>query len=190
VETLHQCALAHPEIALITEETSATIQEFSGGDVTLWVGEPPQGIPGFAVSLGADEIIVIAGSEVALRNLSTAQLQDLYSKPSSVYKILSYHEGNELRSIFDKIILGEAALSSYVLITPDPSAMLEAIKADPMAIGYIPKSWLTSEVQKISLERELQTFFRQPILAVTASEPEGSLKNYLVCLQQRNDLEY
>lgn len=186
VETLHQCAVEHPEIALITEETSGTILEFSGGDVTLWFGEPSRGIPGYAASLGADEIIVIAGSEVALRNLSTAQLQDWYSNPSSGYQIWSYDEGNELRSIFDKAVLGEAALSSYVLIAPDPGAMLEAIIADPMAIGYIPKSWLTSGVQKIPIERELRTVFGQPILALTVSEPEGSLKNYLACLQQSN----
>ena len=124
---------------------------------------------------------------VALRNLNTEQLRELYSEPSSIYQIWAYSEGNELRAIFDGAVLGNAALSSYVFLAPDPAAMLEAVAADPMAIGYLPKSWLTQNVQTISVASELQDAFEHPVLALTNAKPEGNLRNYLVCLQQNGN---
>jgi DNA-binding transcriptional LysR family regulator len=184
VDVLHRCASEHPEIALITEETSSTAVDFLSGDLILWFGEPSQGIPNYATSLGEDEIVIIAGSEVALRNLNAEQLGELYSEPSSVYQIWAYNEGNELRTIFDHAVLENSAISSYVLLAPDPAAMVEAVTADPMAIGYIPETWLTGDVQRISIEREIKNAFEQPILALTNAEPAGNLENSLVCLQQ------
>lgn len=183
-EVLHQCALEHPEIALITHEMSATNLDFGAGDLTLWFGEPPQEVPGYAASLGTDDIVIIAGSEVALRNLDAKQLRDIYLESGSVYQIWTYNNGNELRAIFDRAILGEVAVSAYAMLAPSPSAMLEVIAAEPMAIGYVPASWVTGDVQRISIERELQTAFEHPILALTNTEPEGNLERYLICLQQ------
>lgn len=187
VAILHQCALELPEIALITQETSAADLEFTAADLALWFGEPHQGIPGYAASLGMDEIIIIAGSEVALQNLNTEQLRELYSEPGSVYHSWTYNEGNELRTIFDGAVLGEETVSSYALLAPNPGAMLEAIAADPMAIGYIPLSWNSGDVQRISIERELQKAFEHPILAITDSAPEGNFQRYLICLQQNGN---
>jgi DNA-binding transcriptional LysR family regulator len=186
-KVLYQCALEHPEIALITKETSSMNLEFSSADLTLWFGEPPQGIHDFAVSLGEDEIIIIAGSEVVLRNLNVGQLREIYTEPTSIYHVWTYSEENTLRAAFDSIILGEISPSSDLLSAPDPEAMRDAVATDPVAIGYIPESWLTEDYQKITLERELQLMLKSPILAATAEVPEGNVKNYLVCLQQNNN---
>ena len=183
VEILHQCALENPKIALITEETSAADLEFTSADLTLWFGEPPHGIPDYAASLGMDEIIIIAGSEVALRNINADQLQVLFTEPDPAYQVWTYSEGNELRAIFDNAVLGDASLSSYTLLAPNPAAMIEAIAADPMAIGYVPNSWLSGNVQIISIERDLQAAFEHPVLALANAEPEENLRSYLVCLQ-------
>jgi len=185
VEALQQCALEHPEIALIVEETSASTLDFSSGDLTLWFGEPSQGFPGYAAALGQDEIVIIAGTDVALRNLTREELAELYSQPAPMYQAWTYGEGNELRSIFDSMVLGKTTTSGYLQLAPDPTAMMEAVTTDPMAIGYIPRAWLrTGEVQLVTIEPELQRNFQQPILAFARIEPEGNLKSYLVCLQQ------
>ncbi len=183
VEILHQCALENPGIALITQETSAADLEFTSADLTLWFGEPPQGIHGYAAALGMDEIIIIAGSEAALRNINAEQLQVLFTEPDSAYQVWTYSEGNELRAIFDNAVLGNASLSSYTLLAPNPGAMIEAIAADSMAIGYVPRSWLSGDVNVISIERDLQAAFEHPILALANAEPDGNLRSYLVCLQ-------
>lgn len=183
VEILHQCARENPEIGLITQETSAADLEFSTADLTLWFGEPPQGIPGYAARLGTDKIVIIAGADVAQRDLSSDQLQGLYTESESAYQVWSYPEGNELRNIFDHTVLGAITLSPAARLAPNPSAMMEAVAADPLAIGYVPKSWVSEAVQIISIERGLQAAFEHPILSLPNTEPTGNLRTYLVCLQ-------
>lgn len=180
---LHQCANAHPEIALITLETSVTDPDFMGGDLSLWFGEPLQGIPGYAAALETDELVVISGSSMGLQNLNADQLWALYAEANPLYQVWTYAEGNELRAIFEAAILRGADPSPITLIAPNPGAMLEAIAADPLAIGYVPASWLTGDVHTIGLPTEIRAAFEQPILALTDSEPQGELKAYLVCLQ-------
>lgn len=186
VERLHQCALQHPEIALITHETSITALEDIGADVILWFGEPPQGTSSYAFSLGADEIAIIVGSNVALQDISTKQLQDLYADSNSAYQRWTYSQGHELRELFNQVVFGESSTSSDAKLAPDPAAMIEAIAADPMAVGYIPGSWLGKDIQTISIDSDLHTVFAQPLLALTLTEPTGNLRTYLVCLQSSN----
>jgi hypothetical protein len=79
--------------------------------------------------------------------------------------------------------MGENATNANALLAPNPAAMFEAIAADPLAVGYIPASWLDKDIQIITIEVELQDAFTQPILALSVREPEGSLRTYLACLQ-------
>ncbi len=181
---LHQCALDQPEIALITEETSSPDLEFVDGVLVLSFGVPAQGISGYAAQIGTDEIVIIAGSEVALRNLNANQLRELYMEPKTQNQIWTYTQGNELRAIFDHTIFGDATSSSNAMLAPDPEAMMEAVEADPMAIGYLPGSWLSGKIQKISIDQDLQRAFEHPILALTETEPIGNLEQFLFCLQR------
>lgn len=183
IEVLNQCAIDHPEVALITQETSLSDPAFQEADVALWFGKTTQEFSGYAVSLGADEMVVIAGEDINFQNLTQAQLRQLYTDPDSIFHIWTYAEQNELRKIFDQTILKEATLSSEIFLSPNPAAMLEAIQTDSQAIGYIPKSWLTSDVNQISLERDLQAAFGQPIFALTKTEPQGRLRSFLICVQ-------
>jgi hypothetical protein len=183
VEVLNQCASENPEIALITLETSVSDPEFMRGDLALWFGEPLQGITGYAAALGEDEIIIIAGSSVGLKRLDAAQIKALYTENDPLYHTWTYGDGNELRAIFDAAMPGGFPPSAYAQVAPHPAAMLEAIKSDSLAIGYVPASWLTGQVDTIHSDEELQAVWKYPILALADGEPQGGLKNYLVCLQ-------
>jgi len=183
VEILNQCALEHPEIALITIETSNTDPKFMMADVTLQFGEPPRGIPGYAATLGQDELVIIAGPSVGLKDISTEQLKTFYTESDTLYQAWSYPEGNELRNIFDAVVLGDSPTSPFTLLAPNPEAMLEAITTNSLAIGYVPQSWLTAEVSKLSTEDDLHTALQLPILALTDAEPQEGIQPFLVCLQ-------
>ncbi len=183
VERLHQCALEHPEIGIITLETSITELDDSGADLTLWFGEPPQGVLAYAFSIGMDEIVIISGTKVGLSSITIEQLRDLYTSTNSTYQVWTYGEQNQLRTIFENALLGEASTSSDALLAPNPAAMIKAIEMEPTAIGYLPQSWLTGDHQKLSLNRDMQTALTHPILALTHTEPEGNLRSYLACLQ-------
>ena len=173
VKRLHQCAL----------ENSITELDVSGADITLWFGEPSQEVLDYAFSIGMDEIVIIAGTKVGLGNITTEQLRDLYTSTNSTYQVWTYGENNDLRNIFENAILGGTSISSDAMLAPNPAAMIEAITMEPMAIGYLPQSWLSGDHQTLSIERDLQTALTHPVLALTHTEPEGNLHTYLACLQ-------
>ena len=183
IERLHQCALEHPEIALITHTTTIIGLEETSADLILWMGEPPQGPYKNAFTLGEDSIVIIAGDNVRLQDLSIDQLRDLYIHPGSTYQIWTYPPGHELRNLFDNVVMRENATNANVLLAPNPAAMLEAIAANPLAVGYVPGSWLEKAIQTITVEEELQDAFTQPVLALSLREPTGNLRTYLACLQ-------
>jgi len=130
--------------------------------------------------------VVIAGSKVALQNVSTEQLWKLYTGSNSTYQVWTYSKGNELRDLFEKAVLGETPTFSDVLLVPNPAAMIQAIAADPLAIGYLPQSWLTGELHRITVEADLDTALTHPILALTHKEPADILQQYFVCLQNES----
>lgn len=183
VERLHQCALQHPEIALITHQTTIIGLEETGADLVLWMGEPPQGPYKNAFKLGEDSIMIIAGTNVTLQNLSADQLRDLYIDPGSTYQIWTYPSGHELRNLFDKVIMEESTTNANALLAPNPAAMIEAIAADSLAVGFIPASWLEADIQTLTVNEALQTALSQPLLALSLREPAGNLRTYLSCLQ-------
>jgi hypothetical protein len=184
VQKLHQCALALPEIGLIVEETSNIALESIQADLKLQFGEPPKVSPDYLYSLGEDQIVIIAGKDVNLPVLNQEELSELFSRSDSNYSIWTYGPGNELRAVFDQAILGEVPTSPTARLVSDPEAMLEAVAADPNAVGYVPDSWLMGEVQRIAIQDNLQQAFSQPVLAISAVEPAGNLLAYLVCLQR------
>jgi len=183
VERLHQCALDHPEISLITQESSITGLQSNGADLTLWFGEPSQGISGQSFILSIDEIVMVAGKQVPLREMNIERLLDLYANSDPPNQLWTYPEENELRIIFDNDVIGDELITPDALLAPNPAAMIEAVTSDPTAIGYLPKSWLVDDIQAKSLNSDSQMDFAYPILALSQTEPQGNLRSYLVCLQ-------
>ena len=183
VERLHQCALQHPEIALITHQTTIIGLEETNADLVLWLGEPELEAYKNAFILGEDSIEIIAGANVTLPDLSTDQLRNLYINPNATHQVWTYPSGHELRNLFDKVVMGGSATNANALLAPNPAAMLEAIAADSLAVGYVPASWLEENIQTIAVKAELQDAFSQPLLALSLRQPIGNLRTYLACLQ-------
>ena len=181
---LHKCATANPEIALILDERPETSLELGAADVTLRLGASPEGTPGSAALLGWEDILIIAHPDTEFDNVDIAKLHEMYTASPPLYQIWTYSKGSELRPIFDTAVLGNADTSPYAFLAPDPAAMLDAVTNDKHAIGYLPKSWLNDAVRTVNVDADLQNAFRQPILALTDTEPEGVMRAFLVCVQE------
>jgi hypothetical protein len=119
-----------------------------------------------------------------MNDLTQDGLYEIYNGLNSSYQVWTYGEGNELRMIFDPIVLGGSRITPYAVLAPNPAAMIEAIQSDPSAIGYIPQSWLPVDMNIIQIERELQNGLSYPILALTQGEPDDQAALLIECLQQ------
>ena len=207
---LHECALAHPELALILWERPSTSPDFRQADLSIRLGAPPAE-DGYLALLGETEIKVIVHPSSAFADLvraglfgNTANYGQKTDPPLTLQEIKTIFQkgytasgqplqvwilqGDDVRRYFDAVILdGTDFLSAEVApqarIAPDPAAMLVAVASDPAAIGYLPATWLDDEVRPLVLDSALSLKLRLPILALAKVEPQGVSRTLLGCLQ-------
>ncbi len=182
-ELLHQCTVDHPEVALTVEERPATALELGAAEAVLKLGPPPEGLEGQVTLLGWEQIVIISDPNIAPSQLELPDLQQVYTSLAPAYQAWSYPENDELRVIFDEVVLTGKEISPHTKIAPNPRAMLASVEGDSNAVGYIPQSWLAEEnIQLIPIIKETGAALRQPILAITMGQPEGVTRTFLACL--------
>jgi len=180
---LHQCAVEHPEIALTIREQPFAELDSLAADVILKLGTPPEDVVSYATLLGWEQIVIVANPNIPVSQLELPDLRIIYSSLEPSYQPWSYPERDELRVIFDEVMLDNKDISPHTRIAPSPRAMLNIILGNSEAVGYIPISWLDEEEIKIvPVSDDAASALRQPILALTYDEPEGALRTYLACL--------
>lgn len=185
-QPIQTCAMLQPDTALLVDTTPAQALDLSLVDLAFRLGEPSQTVE-FSAPLAWEDLVVILHPENSIRSLGQEELLALFegrvlnwdqiggtSMEAQVWAAL---EGSEPRQLFDRYVLSNRNLSPDAKLAPSPEAMLQAVAADPAAIGYLPRAAATSEVRTIDLG------VSQPILALAAEEPKGTALTLLVCLQ-------
>jgi hypothetical protein len=118
-------------------------------------------------------------------------------------QIWAYPPEDDVRQVFDQAILNNEKSTEQIYLAPDATAMLEAIARTPGSIGYILSSYLyraasqnssaqdaggtptiVSNVKQLRIANSLEGL-RQPVLAVAPNEPQGDLRQLLLCLQNK-----
>jgi hypothetical protein len=181
-DTLHLCATANPKIALRVEELPVSALEIGAADAILKLGTNPEELinNAHATLLGWEYITIISSPDISPSQLELPDLKILYSTVEPTYQAWIYPQGSELSTIFRQQILADEATSPHLLIAPDPQAMLEAISTQPNSVGFLPQSWLAEGVALNNIQGD----YRQPILALTKSEPVGLTVEFLKCLEE------
>jgi hypothetical protein len=198
-DKLSVCASNNPLIALYFNPSTPSEGGSLPNDIVLELGQPAQGNNSTYLSqVGRDKIDVIVNRENPVLQLSTGELRSIFSGQQTTWNNASAQpiqvwvlpEGDPVREIFDQATLQTLPLSFDAMLAPDPTAMLEAISQDVNSIGYLPASFLYSTgsvdpgvVQIVELDQSLESAFDQPVVALTAGEPQGLLRSLLICLE-------
>lgn len=182
-EDLNHCAMEIPEIALIVTEAPASGLDFGAAEVYLRLGAAPEAPPYTATLLGYESIVVIAHPDVSPSYLEIIDVNIHYTHLDAEYITWMYPLGDEMRAIFDAVVLQGAEPSPHTQMAPNPAAMLEAIAATPGSVGYISEHWLQPGVQSADPGPNYADALRVPILALTAADPQGATRQFLACLQ-------
>lgn len=188
---LTTCANEYPEIALIIDTRSGNF-DFEDNDLTIWWGDKPPEV-NEAFPLAQDELVVIANRENPVQELSANELTNLFNGRIEQWpeindyqgsvSVWTYTEGSQLGKTFRSAILGDGGYSLLSFLAPTPREMVIAVIDDPGAIGFIPRSWLTSEVIEIKLDSETNQALIKPLLALTKVKPRGAALILIDCLQ-------
>jgi hypothetical protein len=188
------CITGQGVTGLVMSEVPARSQQVSRRELALrwWSETPPDG---YAAEIGEEELAFIVSNQNPRSEIRLDELKSIYrgtlknwpgSDSTGPVKPWSYPQGDDASVVFNSIVLqGEPMRANQISLIPDPPAMLAAISADPQALGYIPRRWLDGQVKEIHVSGLKEADLRRPILSVSAAEPQGFEKDWLLCLQEK-----
>ncbi len=187
-EPMAECAREQPGLALYREELPAP-PELSRGEIWLNWGIAPENRHTFSLGTAVLQVIVPHPGRTP-GSLSSEALRGLFDG-----SVQTWENGDEARvwvyALDDPLwrtfaaALALAQPPSNAQIAPDPQAMLDAVAADPQAIGLLPGFWHDGRVTFVTLNEKLAEKLSQPITASLSEPPTGEIAAWLACLQGR-----
>jgi hypothetical protein len=197
-DRLSDCAADHPQVALYFLPSSQPTSDINSNQIILELNPSEQAIKSASLyQVGIEQIVVIVNQANPLLELSNDELRSIFSGQQSTWpedsgepvQVWVLPQGDQVRSIFNSVVMQTMPLTTDAMLAPDPTAMLEAVSENVNAIGYLPASFLNSsgsvdpgKVSIVQLDNSFEASLSQPVVAITAGEPEGLLRSLLVCL--------
>lgn len=194
-DQLYDCAVPITGLGLLVEERPAAALDMAQADVVLRFGPASSASPlaeRFAAVLAQDELVLVVNPSNQTAGVTPEQAAGLFSGavtnwqdlggPDLQPEVWVYPTGDDLRQVFEAALLGGGAPTPRSFIAPDPAAVVEAVQENPGAVSYLLKSQVTDAVRILPL-KDNPSALSEPVLAYTGSEPQGSLRKLLVCLQ-------
>lgn len=202
-EDFHACA-NQVGIGMVVLETITADLDPTESDITLRRGEPNP-LEGYAAVIGDETLTAVVHPDNPIEQLSLDEIKRLYTgtidnwievSPSRASAELPevevqawvYPPGEDVQQVLVGMIIEETgvegeAYRSPAYLAPDPQAVREAVSQNLGAIGFLPQSWIDSSVKTVEIEGLDPDQMRQPILAISSSEPVGAARNWLLCVQ-------
>jgi phosphate transport system substrate-binding protein len=106
------------------------------------------------IALDGLAIVVHPSNEVT--SLTLLQLRDLFRGQTLTWRdvggsdedvqVVSREEGSGARVLFEERVMGDAAVSLTAIVMPTHADVVEYVAANPQAIGYVSRGYVTEEV--------------------------------------------
>lgn len=204
-EDFHACA-NQEEIGLVVLETTTADLDLSSADITLRRGEPNP-LEGYTAVIGYEELAAVIHPDNAVEQLTLNEVIGLYEGmidnwaevsaasagvelPEDEVQPWVYPPGEDVQQVLAGNFVEETGIEgeayrSPAHLAPDPQAARDAVSQNLGAIAFLPRSWIDSSVKAVEIEGLDHAQMRQPILAISSSEPAGAARSWLLCLQSR-----
>jgi phosphate transport system substrate-binding protein len=170
------------------------------GQIAFGLGTPPERL--WAAQLGWEGILVIVHAGNPLRSITLAQLRDVFSGKTTDWsqlgfsagsiRLIAREKGSPVRMAFDQAVLDGGMLSSESLIAPASWAVVQAIRGDPLAIGYLPCSDSAVGLGPLEINgvspsggsvQRGDYVLRIPVVALARERPAGPWASFLTWAQ-------
>ncbi len=185
------------ELAWMGEPFNACAQQVHTGillvntgqpsDVQIIWGSPPEN--SFAAQVGSETFTIVVHPQNPLTSIDYSQFQAIFSGESSHWDadlLMARPPAGESIEVIclasqSSMDLFSQSLKPNALSLSDPAALRSAVASRPNAIGFLPSAWVDSSVKILTLV-DFPTEITRPILAITSTEPQAELRDWLVCL--------
>jgi hypothetical protein len=196
------CVAEQPHASIVVFEKPAQSLHAVDADFAFRWGAPSE-LQSFAAVVGWDKLTFIVHPDNPIETLSQSDVIDLYAgtirswnrfNPADAavtgrVRLWTYPEGNDVLVVFSGLMNDSEQGDAVLYLAPDPQAMLQAVSEDPLAIGFIPRRWLDGSVRAVDMVDVDEALPRQPILAISQAEPQGDRRAWLLCVQERLNIE-
>lgn len=150
----------------------------------------------FKTLIGHDAIAVIVNSTNPIADLSSGQIEGIFSGriknwsevggPQLPIKTYIVGEASATRSVFRDKIMGRADYAGATVVEPD-FAMISKVAGDPRAVGHLSLSFLAFKpgLKPVRVDGEDATVantaypIRRPLHLVTHGTPQGKVKAFI-----------
>jgi len=196
---ISQCAETIEGIGIYTQILTQAELDINQTDLVLKLGQRDESDPYLAV-MGFEEIVVIGGSEVPIDTLSIESLQGIFRgavtnwgdlpevssqgiEINQPIQTFSFPEDYILAELFSISYLNAEPIQSTPTLYSTAEGLTKKLQENPYGIAYLLKTHTTNDHKIITIKDIETASAQQFVLAVTKNEPQGSLKQLLLCLQ-------
>jgi len=147
-------------------------------DIFLRLGQPADlATPAFQID--TEDILVVVNKQSPLGNLTLAQVRIIFAgQGDPSVQVWAYASDADTQGLFETAVMDGRSVASFARLAVSARQMSEALSADANAVGILPRRWMTDQL------RELFVAASVPVLALTPSEPAGSVRDLIACLQK------
>lgn len=194
-----QCAQSMDNIGIYTEILTQEGLDIDQTDLVLKLGQRDEGDLYIAV-MGYEELIIVGGSEIPIDTMSIESLQGIFSgsitnwedlpevsdlgiEINQPIQTLTYPEGHIIQHLFSLSYLQSEPVQADPIIFSTTESLSEKLQENPFGIAFLLNSHAANDHRMIAIIGMDKQAAQQYVLAVTKNEPQGGLKQLLLCLQ-------
>jgi hypothetical protein len=147
-------------------------------DIVIRVGEPDK-LNGSAFQIDSEDLLVVTQRESPIQNLSADKARALFAgQGQAEVQVWVFSSGEDLQQVFAREVMHGFPVTSLARLAVDPQQMSNTLNNEKKAIGLLGRHWKTGTAREVFSLPDL------PVLAITAAEPQGAVKEILACLQK------
>lgn len=141
------------------------------------MGEP-QLLDSPAFQIDTEEILIVTHRQSPMQKLTLEEARALFAgQGDPSVQVWVYASGEDVQEVFDQVVMAGRKVNASARIAVNPQHMSDTLVSEANAVGILPRHWKAGD------EREVFSVASMPVLAITNSEPQGLIKDLLVCLQ-------
>jgi len=166
---LYQCAG--------TSSVVSRLDDPSAADIILRVGEP-KFLNSPAFQIDTEEVLIVTHRQSPVQNLTREEARTLFiGKGDPRLQVWVYASSEDVQEVFDQVVMAGRSVDPSARLAVNPQQMSDTLVNESNTVGILPRHWKAGDV------REVFSVATVPVLAITASEPQGLVRELLACLQ-------
>lgn len=147
-------------------------------EIVLRVGEP-RALASFAYQIDTEEILIVTHRQSPIQNLTVEEARTLFGGLGDpAVQVWVYGSETDVQEVFDQFVMEGRIVTSSARVAATPQQMSDTLVNEANTVGVLPRHWKAGDI------REVFSIAAVPVLALAKSEPEGRIKDLIVCMQK------